>query len=84
MDYGINSVFLENAVECGAVKDIRMVKPNGFTRDLLHTVERCGFAVGEVVDHRDFISSGEQFDAGVASDKACAACNQDHHIGSFR
>ena len=84
MDDRKDLVLREDPAQRLRVADVRFEELHFFAAERFDAVHNERLAVDEIVDDRHVVSLFEQRDAGVASDVACAACNQNSHtIPSF-
>ena len=75
---------IEDAVEGGAVVDVRLIEDEVLrgvlTHDLADAVERDGARVVQVVDHHDAVCALEQLNACMRPDEPGASGNEDAGI----
>jgi len=75
---------LQRGLQRGAVADVALDHPQRAARDALDPAQRFALRVAEVVVDGDGMAGGEQFDAGVRTDVAGAAGDENHVCGFFR
>ena len=74
MDNRVDFVFGKDLVYRLGVADVSLIKRNLRSRYLLNSLDRFGTGVGVIVGDNDRVSCLDQFNAGVAADVACTAC----------
>ena len=83
MDHGVESVPGEHLAQGVRVANIRLGEFGRPAGDLRNAPDRRLVAVAEVVENDDLVPRLHQFDAGVRSDIAGAAGDQDFHSDSI-
>ena len=75
----VEAVGGERPIEAGRIPNVAFHERNVSAREIPDGFDRGTGPVREVVEHDDVVSSGDQFDGGVAADVARAAGDEDLH-----
>ena len=83
MDNGVDLFLFEDFVHRIAVENVCEVELHGLAGDGFHAFEGLFAGVAEVVAYNDFIAGILEFDNGMRTDVACAACYKNSHNKPF-
>jgi hypothetical protein len=80
VDHGIDLVGAEHGFQTGAVAYVDVGKHDRLAGNVLDALLHHFLRIRQVVDHHHVVASLDQFNAGMGTDIAHAACNEYFHF----
>ena len=83
MDHAVDLFLGEQLVKRSLVAHVHFIEAESLARQLLYAAQRLVLAVDQVVSHHDSAARVQQFQAGMRTDEARAACDKDGLVHTF-